>query len=94
MPAGHERRAARCALRLDVVIGQQQTFAGEPIDIRCLRANGLGAAITAEVTDTDVVDVKEQDVGHIRSLRRHFSYPGSRSNCRDVDSTGRAPAQS
>src|SRR5688572_14401908 len=62
MPSRHQRGAAGCALRLDVVVGQQQTVSGKAIDIWCLRTKRIRTAVAAEVANADIVDMKHQNI--------------------------------
>jgi len=62
---GHDRRPRRRARRLGVARRQQETVAGETVDVRCRRAGHHAAAVAAEVAPADVVHEHEQ---HVRFL--------------------------
>ena len=77
--AGDERRAARRATRLGVVVGEQHALLGELVEVR--RPPGHHAAVVgADVPDADVVAHDDDDVGFCACLRFCARY-GARRYC-------------
>jgi hypothetical protein len=66
-----QRRPARCALRFRGVVRQTDPLAGERVDATCPGAAERTAAVAAQLPETEVVDVEEEDVrpaGHPASV--------------------------
>jgi len=68
MPPGQQRRAGRRALRLGRVVGQPEPLPGEGIDPACPGPPERTAAVTAQLPETEVVDMEEQDVRSLAHL--------------------------
>ena len=61
--AGHERRPRRGARRLGVARGEQQSPAGQPVDVGRRGPDGHPAAVAPEVAPAHIVEEDHQDVG-------------------------------
>ncbi len=60
--AGQQPRARRRALRLRGVVRQAETLPSERVDPLCPGAAKRTAAVTAQLTEAEVVDMEEEDV--------------------------------
>ena len=62
MPSHHQSGSSWRTLRLDVIVGQQQTFFGELIDMWSFGSQGKSPSITTKIALANVVNVKEKDI--------------------------------
>ena len=60
--SGHQRRTGRRALRLDDIMGELGAFLGEGVHAHGIGAAQLAAAVAAQFSHAEVVDVEEQNV--------------------------------
>src|ERR1700719_302463 len=78
MAPRQQRGPGRGALRLGRVIGQPETLPCEPVNTLGPCAPERSAAVTAQFTETEIVDVKEQHIGspaHISLQSRYVLDP-------------------
>jgi hypothetical protein len=80
--AGDEGRARGGAARLRVVVGEEDAFAADAVDVR--RGHHHAVAVDAHIRVADVVGHDHQDVGTRRGLRE-------RRSGKDADEGGRQP---
>jgi hypothetical protein len=83
--SGHQRRAGWRALRFRGIVRQTEPLLGERVDPVCPGAAKRTAAVTAQLTEAEVVDMEEEDVrqpagavglvGLIDALARHSRSP-------------------
>src|SRR4051812_28844500 len=72
VPSGEERRSRRRALRFRGVVGKPETLRGKRIDTTRPGPTERSTAVTTQLTEAEVVDMKKQDIGtttHHASLR-------------------------
>lgn len=76
VPAGQQRRPGGGALRLGRVVGQPVSLLGERVDPPGPRSPQRPAAVAAQLTEAEVVDVEEQDVRLVRHLNLTLQHGG------------------